>query len=135
MKNIFTAYAALLAVGMSGPAHAAFEWKETRALQIESQALATATSADGQWLYVLTPGEVLIYALGENRIETRIPVDRAFDTLTFSPTTNSLILSGKTAKMIRVVQLDQVHVFSYDGLAFLGPENAPVTIAVFSDYQ
>lgn len=135
MKKRFAACAALLALSMSSSAQAAFEWKETSSLPVEGQSLATATSADGRWLYVLTHGEVLIYALGENRIETRIPVDRAFDQLTYSPTTNSLILSGKTAKVIRVVQLEQVHAFSYDGLAFQGPENAPVTIAIFSDYQ
>ena len=135
MNKTLAAYAALLVIGMQSPAQAAFEWKEVRALPIEGQALATAASADGQWLYVLTPGEVLIYALGDYRIESRIPIDAAIDQLIYSPTTNSLILSGKTSKVIRVIQLEQVHAFTYEGLAFKGPENAPVTIAVFSDYQ
>lgn len=133
--RISAALCAALTIGLCNVGHAAFEWKETRALPVDGQALATALSADGQWLYVLAPGEVLIYALGESRLETRIPVDAAFDQLIYAPATNSLVLSGKTAKVIRVVELQQVHSFTYDGLAFKGPENAPVTITVFSDYQ
>ncbi len=135
MKKALAAWAALLAISLGGPAQAAIEWRETSSLPVEGQPLATATSADGQWLYVLTKGHVLIYTLPAGRIETRIPVDPSFDQLTYSPTTNALILSGASAKVIRMVQLEQVHAFSYDGLAFEGPENAPVTLAVFSDYQ
>lgn len=135
MNSKLAAGAVLLLAAAAGTAHAGFEWRETRTLSAERPSLATATSPDGQWLYVLTTGEVLIYALAENRIEARIPVDAAFDQLAYSPTANSLILSGRNAKVIRLIQLEQVHAFNYDGLAFLGPENAPVTIAVFSDYQ
>lgn len=135
MKLSIAVCSALLVTVLSAPAQAVIEWRETRTLPVDAKTLATAVSADGQWLYMLIPGEVLVYDLGENRTVTRIPVDAAFDQITYSATENSLILSGKNAKMIRVVRLEEVHAFSYDGLAFQGPEKAPVTIAVFSDYQ
>jgi len=135
MKRSITACVTAAIIVLSGAAHAAFEWKEVRTLPVDIQPLATAASIDGRWLYVLAAGEVLIVSIAENRIETRIPVDAAFDQLAYSPATNSLVLSGRNARIIRVVHLEQIHAFSYEGLAFKGPENAPVTIAVFSDYQ
>ena len=68
-------------------------------------------------------------------ISQRISVGKEFDRLTHSPRNNTLILSSSTAKKLKVVQLDRIHKFDFSGLPYLGPKEAPVTIAVFSDYQ
>jgi hypothetical protein len=78
---------------------------------------------------------VLIYTTAENRITNRIPVNKSFDRLTYSPKDNSLILSSSLDRTLEIIQLETIHDIDVAGLPFLGDEDAPVTIAVFNDYQ
>ncbi len=75
---------------------------------------------------------------GENekgKITERFPVDKGFDRIACSGQMNSLILTNSQSKAFRIVQADQVVDFPITGLPFRGKENAPVTIAIFDDYQ
>jgi len=47
----------------------------------------------------------------------------------------SIGVPSRSQKMLRVIQLETIHQFDLSGLPFKGREEAPVTIAVFSDYQ
>jgi hypothetical protein len=58
-----------------------------------------------------------------------------FDRLSYSAKTNSLILSSQSEKTVKVIQLELIHKFDLSGLPVKGPENAPVTMTVFGDYQ
>jgi len=62
-------------------------------------------------------------------------VGKGFDRLIYSPRSSSLILTSSSEKAVKVIQLEAIHKTDMSGLPFKGPENAPVTIAVFSDYQ
>jgi hypothetical protein len=120
---------------LSRPAFADIEWSEKKHLDLETAPIDVVPSLDGKWLYVLTSGEIHIYSLPEYRVVKRIPLGKSFDRLAYSPEQNTLIASSSAEKTVKIIQLDVVHRFSYEGLPFKGPENAPVTIAVFSDYQ
>jgi protein-disulfide isomerase len=86
-------------------------------------------------IFVLVPNEVLVYAPTEDTVMNRIPVADGFDRLTHSAKNNTLILTNSAEKKLEIIQLAEVHDISVSGLAFEGPADAPVTIAVFSDYQ
>jgi hypothetical protein len=86
-------------------------------------------------LFILTPGEIIVYSAFEDKISKGIPIDKAFDSLTYSARDNSLILSSRTDKSVKIIQLELIHQFDNSGLPVQGPENAPVTVAVFGDYQ
>ncbi len=111
------------------------ELTERKQLKLDVSPLDTATSADGRWLFILTPGEIIVYSAFEDKISKGIPIDKAFDRLTYSAKTDALILSSRTEKAIKIIQLELINRFDNTGLPFKGPENAPVTIAVFGDYQ
>ena len=81
------------------------------------------------------PGELLVYSIPEDKVAGRMSVDKAFDKLTYSAADDTVILSSSTAKTLKFIQMDVVHKFSLAGVPFKGPENAPVTVVVFSDYQ
>ncbi len=117
------------------PARAGVEWTVKKQMNLEAAPLDVTTSLDGQYVFVLTTGEVLVYANLDNNVINRIPVDKTFDRLTYSAQDNTLILSSSAEKTLKFVQLETVYKFDTTGLAFKGPANAPVTIAVFSDYQ
>lgn len=111
------------------------EWKITRQLDLQATPLDIATSADGRWILILTPGEVLIYSVGEDEVINHIPVDPTFDKLTYSTKNNTVILTSHSKKSMKIIQLDVIRDISVSGLPFHGPEHASVTVAVFDDYQ
>lgn len=111
------------------------ELTERKQIKLDVSPLDTAASADGRWLFILTPGEIIVYSAFEDKISKGIPIDKGFDRLTYSAKTNSLILSSQSEKTVKVIQLKLIHKFDLSGLPVKGPENAPVTMAVFGDYQ
>jgi len=115
--------------------HADVEWSVIKELDLKAQPLDVVSSPDGQQLYVLTPGEILIYSLSEEKETARLPVDKGFERLAISPRDNSLILTSSKTNMLKIIQLDFIQKIDVDGLYFRGPKDAAVTIAVFSDYQ
>jgi hypothetical protein len=108
---------------------------ERKELKLDVSPLDTATSADGQWLFILTPGEIIVYSAFEDKISKGIPIDKGFDSLTYSARDNTLILSSRSEKAVKIIQLEMIHQFDISGLPLKGPGNAPVTVAVFGDYQ
>ena len=111
------------------------ELTQRKQLNLDVSPLDTAASADGRWLFILTRGEIIIYSTLEDKIAKGIPVDKGFDTLNYSAQNNTLILSSQSEKTIKIIELELIHTFDLSDLPFKGPENAPVTIAVFGDYQ
>lgn len=116
-------------------ASADVEWTFGKQRNLEVSPLDIASSSDGQWIYILTPGEIAVYSLLDDKVVSRIPIEKTFDKMSYVAQTNSLIVSSSTGKSFKFVNLEVSQKFTLDGLAFKGLENAPVTIAVFSDYQ
>jgi hypothetical protein len=120
---------------LPGFAYGDMTWTIRPQLNLGAPPLDVSESADGKWLFILTPGEVLIYSVAENAVKHRVPVDNGYDRLIHSPRSNTLILTSRSQKILRVIQLETIAEFDLSGLPFKGRERAPVTIAVFSDYQ
>ena len=116
-------------------AEAAVEWTVLATIDLKAAPLDVAPSLDGEWLFILTPGEIEAYSLRERKITERIPVDKGFDRIASLPMTNALTISSSAGKTVQVVMLRPVYHIDVGGLPFEGPADAPVTIAVFDDYQ
>ena len=112
-----------------------WEWTTKKQLNLEAPPLDISTSADGRWIFILAPGEVLVYSISEDKVVNHTPVDWAFNRLTHSAKNNTLILSSLSEKRLKVIQLELIHKIDISGLPFKGPDHAPITIAVFGDYQ
>ena len=111
------------------------EWRTFKEFDLKAEPLDIFQSPDGQLLFILTRGEVLIYSTGQQKITDQIPVDKEFDRIAYSPQTKTLTLTGGTNKKIQILSLEFIRKFDLSGLPFKGPEKAPVTFVVFSDYQ
>jgi hypothetical protein len=116
-------------------AQAGLEWKVLKDLDLKASPLDVAPSADGQWLYILTPGEILVYSMQEGRITDQAPVGKEFDRIVSLPRASGLTLSSSTKKTIQIILLENIFTIDVSGLPFKGPRDAPVVIAVFDDYQ
>ncbi len=102
---------------------------------LDVQPLDIAASVDGKTIYVLARGEILVYSIDEDKVSSRIPIDKNFDKLTYAAKNNVLILTSSSSKTLKIIQVDFIYKIAIDGLPFKGPADAPVTIAVFEDYQ
>jgi hypothetical protein len=55
-------------------AGAGLEWKIIKDLDVKAAPLEVASSADGKRLFILTPGEVLVFSVPEDAVTGRIPI-------------------------------------------------------------
>lgn len=111
------------------------EWTAKTELNLQASPLDVATSSDGRWIFVLVPGKVVVYPSSKSQPVKEIPVDAQFDRLAHSPQDNTLVLSSSSGNRLKFIALELVYAFDVSGLPFKGPEKAPVTLAVFGDYQ
>jgi DNA-binding beta-propeller fold protein YncE len=136
MKKIFVI---LLAMSIFGAFHthtfAAVESNVIQTLNLDSPPLDVAVSTDGEKLYILTEnGNILIYS-GKGKLTDTLKVDKDIDAIRISRTGDVLFLSSQKNKQVQVVLLDFIQVIDVAGSPYKGPENAPVVITVFSDFQ
>ncbi len=139
-KNIFAIRIILIFIAslLFVPQHAGgqkMEWTFKTERNLEAAPIDTAASADGRFIFILSPGEILVYSVLQQKVINRIPVDKRFDRVTFSRADNTLIVTSSSEKVLKTIQLEFIQNIDITGLPFKGPANAPVTVAVFNDYQ
>ena len=104
-------------------------------MTLSDGAVDLAVSSDGRWTFVLTKeGSVAVYGASGDLIQT-LKVGKGYDTIEYSPAGNRLILGGSRQQKIKVLTLSMLYELDYKGSPFKGPASAPVTIAVFNDFQ
>jgi hypothetical protein len=111
------------------------EWKVIKDLDLKTTPLDVAPSADGKWLFILTPGEILVYSFPEGKITDRIPVDKDFDRIASLPRPDMITIASSAKKTLQILLLEAVYKIDVTGLPFKGPSDAAVTVVVFDDYQ
>lgn len=119
---------------LASPAVASTEWSLKRQLNLEAAPLDISSSSDGKLVYVLVPGKILIYSVSENKVIDFLSVDKSADML-ISGRDNSFIVSNTAEKTLKVYQLETRQKIDITGLPYKGPGNAPILVAVYSDYQ
>jgi WD40 repeat protein len=116
-------------------AHAEVEWSIKQTIDLDSAPVDVAMSPDWQKMFVLTEdGEILIYSSGSAQAE-KITVGGHVDRINAGPQGNVLILSSSKDNRVRVLSLDYIQKIDVSGSPYKGVDNAPVVIAVFSDFE
>ena len=115
--------------------HADFEWKILKDLDLKTTPLDVSPSVDGKWLFILTPGEILVYSFPQGGITDRIAVDKDFDRIVSLQRPDMLTISSSKKKALQIILLEAKYRIDVTGLPFKGPQNASVTLIVFDDYQ
>jgi len=111
------------------------EWNVYKTLQLDATPIDVALTLDGRRIFVLTDqGEVLIYS-STNKMEAKIDVGKNVDQIKLGPKGETLILRSGKNKTVELVTLDFIQKINVSGAPFKGPEDAPVVIAVFDDFQ
>lgn len=123
----------VLALFASSPA--TVEWDVIETLKFEKAPLDVAVSNNGRFVYVLTEGGVInIYSTDGTQRET-IVVGKTVDGIKAGPREDLLFLSSRKDKTVQVITVDFVQDINISGSPFKGKADAPVIVAVFSDFQ
>jgi len=114
---------------------AAVEWNIYRTLKLDSPPVDVAVSNNGKWIFILTDkGSIVVYS-SDGDLEGEVKIGKYVDQIEAGPRENLLLLKSRKNSTVQVLALDFVKRINISGSPFLGPEDAPVTIVVFSDFQ
>jgi hypothetical protein len=127
--------AILIIIGCFAQGLAFVEWNIYKTLKLDTHPLDFAISKNGNSIFVLTKsGKILIYS-SDGKLKDKIDVGNHFDQIKSGPTEEWLFLSSRKNKTVEILHVDFVQHIDISGSPFKGVENAPVAIAVFSDFQ
>jgi len=136
-KLAFLPALALLLVGLltAPPAIAKVESQIGPALKTATPPLDISLSADGRRAFVLSEGGlVTIYGINGNPIDS-FKVDPSTDRISVDGAGNQLYLSSKKNGTVNQVFVRYQVDLDYSDSPFRGKADAPVVMAVFSDFQ
>lgn len=122
-----------LVLGVAGPALAEVQWDVQETWPLDGNPLDVAVSADGNWTFVLLPGGVVHLYGSDGTLQDRLQLGGEIRGIESSPRGDLLFVSRDDA--IQVVSVDFVYEIDVTGSPFKGPEDAPVVVAVYSDFQ
>ena len=111
------------------------EWTLHRTFKTQKPPRDVAASVNGKWVFILTEqGEILIYA-SNGELRDTIVVGDSIDGIKAGPREDILFLSSRKDSKVQLITLDFIQKINVAGSPFKGPADAPIAIAVFSDFQ
>ena len=135
LLRLLTSTLLILTFLMPASVLAEVDWQARATLKTKSNPVDVAVSADGKYTFVLgEDGNLFIYTAQGDLYDTII-VNPDMDRVSVDGTGSRLLLSNNKAGTVHELLIDYVAEFTYDGSPFLGNNNAPVVVAVFSDFQ
>jgi hypothetical protein len=134
-KSIVYVLALLIIPALSVKSHALVEWSIQKVLKLDAQPLDLAISNNGNSIFVLSQsGKILIYSF-DGQLKDEIDIGNHFDQIKAGPSEEWLFLSSSKNKTVEILHVDFIQHIDISGSPSRGPENAPIVIAVFSDFQ
>jgi len=135
----FSKVAVLLAVLIlccSGLVKAEIERGDSRSIKLDAKPIDMTITADGKYTFVLVEGgRVFSYDNSTGERNGSLKVSESAMSIATSAGGEFLLLADGKNNILEMVGIDFIVDIDTTGLPFKGPEDAPVVIAVFSDYQ
>ena len=116
-------------------AQAEVDAKVVRTLDLTAKPLDLAIPGNGRYIYVLTTDAKLQVFMGNGQLRDTIPVEAGVDRIQPGPREDLLYLVDSANNRIQVLYLDFIQEIPVAGSPTKGPTDAPVTVAVFTDFE
>ncbi len=125
----------VLSLGVGSAGAAQTEWQVIQTLRFENQPLDMLVENRMRRVYVLNDaGEILVYGFNGG-MKGKIDVGTDVVQIKAGPSDGILFLLRKQGKSIQSISIDVTEEININGSPLKGEKDAPVTIAVFSDFQ
>ncbi len=125
----------LLVCCLPAAALAEVDARIVRTLKLEATPLDIAIPSSGDYIYVLTSDAALKIFKQDGTLRDTLPVDPGVDRIKTGRREDQLFLLDSKNNRVQVLNLDFIHQIPVEGSPTKGPSQAPVTIAVFTDFQ
>lgn len=116
-------------------ASAEIEWRVEQTIKLNNKPIDTATSVRGTYLFALTEDGVVHAYDSDGNIKGEFTVGKNVDDISCGSEENVLILNSKKNKELKKIVFEFIEKIDTAGSPFKGNADAPVAIAVFTDYQ
>jgi len=126
--------ALLIIVGTAADSFANVEWSPEHTFQMDQSPLDMAVSPDGKHIFILTESGIFVYSQ-DGKLEDKIDVGYPVDQMKIGPGGKQLFITSRKNKTVQAVTIDFIVNINVSGSPYRGRQDAPVIIAVFSDYQ
>lgn len=111
------------------------EWEVLQQWDLPETPLDIVHSLDGKYVFILTAdSKVQIYS-SQGNLEGAVDVDKGVTGIDIAPRAEMLYLIDGKNKTFSALSINFVREINTSGSPFQGPENAPVTVVVFTDFE
>ena len=106
-----------------------------KTLKLNAIPLDADFASNHNYIYVLTDqGMILVFDPSGRQVD-QMKVGKQFDQMRVVPGSDVVFLTSRKNKVVQIIQLGFVQQVNTSDSPFKGAENAPVVIAVFSEFQ
>jgi len=111
------------------------DWNIEKTWELPDKPLDISYSLDGKQVFILTDQHTVLVYNNTGELTGSIPVDKGVSAIDIAPRGEKLYLINGETKSFSDLTIDFVADINTAGSPFRGQANAPVTIAVFTDFQ
>ena len=109
---------------------------DSKTFDLGANPIDMTTSSDGKYTFILAQGgKVFIFDNTAGQVKDTLSVNESVVSIGTSPNGDYLLLADSKNKTLEMLKIAFVVDIDVSSLPFKGPANAPVVVAVFSDYQ
>ncbi len=116
-------------------ASASLEWKVLQQWQLPESPLDIVHSLDGKYIFILTQNHKVLIYTAQGKLEGSVPVDEGVNAIDIAPRAEMLYLIDNKKNSFATLSLDFVRDINTSGSPARGPADAPVIIALFTDFE
>ena len=125
----------LTSLCLTMPAVDKTDWRVSQRVQLEQPPIDLQVSSNKKWIYVLTSDSKILIYTARGQLKDTIMVEPDIDQIKAGSRDDMLFLLSRKSKTFQAITIDFVEEINTRGSPVKGPTDAPVTIAVFSDFQ
>lgn len=111
------------------------EWQLEKKITLKSPAIDMTFSLDGQQQFLLDEeGNLNIYKI-DGTLQGTVPVGKDYNIIQPGPEPGTIFLGNRREKTVQILTINLIQDITIEGSPFKGPQNAPVTLILFTDFQ
>jgi hypothetical protein len=142
-RHIITGCTLLMASCFAGQIQAApspaptskIDWSIDKTWELPAKPLDIVYALDGKRVFILTDQQTVLVYDNMGELSGSIPVDKGVSAIDIAPRGEKLFLINQETKAFSDLSIDFIADINTAGSPFKGLAKAPVTIAVFTDFE